>query len=126
MAIPADQLIDHLLDRVATAWVAEGERAVSDVRVDLDQPAQVAIGPRGGRRLIGARPGQFPRKRTGQLQAGVTAAVARGDDDVTLTIDDPVAHATYLQDAGYVVTSNLPDELVGPLAEAAVDAINAD
>ena len=124
MSDRADKLFDWIATQVAAAWTAEGEAIVSAKRADLGTPATVAVGPRGGRRVVGARRGESPRKRSGTLQAGVGSSVGRDGDNVVLTITDPVAYGVYLRDRGYVVLSDVPDRFGGRVADAAAVAVN--
>ncbi len=125
MATPdSGPLFEWLAARVADGWTAEADAIVSAKRSDLGNAATVTTGPRGGRRVVGAKPGGPPNKRSGRLQAGVVATVVRDGLAVTLTVDDPVAHAGPLQGRGYVVTSDVADRFADPLADAAVRSIN--
>jgi HK97 gp10 family phage protein len=58
----------HTRESLQAGLVEAAEVLVRDIRQALNQPADIVVGPRGGVRVIGSSPGEYPRKRSGNLR----------------------------------------------------------
>lgn len=96
MPTEAAQLFNEIAADVADALDRKGNEIVEAVKEDLSVPVQITTGPRGGRVVIRSKPGEHPRKESGDLQAAVGHQVQRDGVDATLVVNDPMFYAPFL------------------------------
>lgn len=84
---------------------------VEQVREDLRIPVQYVTGPRGGVRVIRSKPGEHPRRETGNLQGSINHYERHAPGIAATEIDSPVGYAEPLENSlNRIIFQEIPDD----------------
>ncbi len=108
------EIFDEIESDIAIASQQMADQIASDVKDRIGVPVGYAVGPRGGTRVIRSKPGEPPRKETGNLQSGVIAEVVAVRGQISGSIYDEVPYAAPLE-------SDLDRPILTDLAETYED-----
>jgi hypothetical protein len=90
-------LFDEIEAEVAEEMATIVETVAVDIREEIGVPVGYRIGPEGGTYKIRSKPGEKPRKDSGELQDEIVADVTREEGIVTGTVDALAPHAVYVE-----------------------------
>lgn len=87
-----DKVIADLEQRATDALDQSGGLVADDIRDQISVPVGYRIGPRGGVTVIRSKPGEPPRRETGDYQSSIDHQTATDGSRVTTSIftDDPI------------------------------------
>lgn len=91
----AQSIVRDLTDELAETFEATGGEMVADIRNDISVPVQYLRKPY---RIVRSKPGESPRRETGDLWRGVQMEVDRPDpESVSLEVFCTVLYGKYLE-----------------------------
>jgi len=116
-------LFDSIEADVAEATAREMRAIADDIKERVSIPVGYRIGPRGGTYKIRSKPGEPPRKDTGNLQASITPDTIVVGDQVAGSIQAKAPYSDPLENQmDRLIMTDLLDEFSERFADAVARA----